>query len=50
MPTDWLRVMLEEVARKQREAEAARTEAARRAPPATATAPPQASPPAADAG
>jgi hypothetical protein len=30
MPTDWLRVMLEEVARKRREAEAARTEAEQR--------------------
>ena len=31
MPTDWLRVMLDEVARKRREAEAARDEARRRA-------------------
>jgi hypothetical protein len=31
MPTEWLRVMLDEVARKRREAEAARDEARRRA-------------------
>jgi hypothetical protein len=31
MPTDWLRVMLEEVARKRREADAARDEARQRA-------------------
>lgn len=30
MPTEWLRVMIEEVERKRREAEAARAEAERR--------------------
>jgi hypothetical protein len=40
MPTEWLRVMLEEVARKRAEVEHGRAEAARRAPP-SAPAPPQ---------
>jgi hypothetical protein len=40
MPTEWLRVMLDEVARKRREADAARIEARARELPAIRPAPP----------
>ena len=44
MPTDWLRVMLEEITRKRDEDERARLEAARRATEIPAPNPPQPTP------